>query len=497
MKNLLFYSIIIFLFSCDSNNSEEVQYNEHKKVIVTGKVLNPDAEIKNIRLAVNRIGFGQEALEAPLDNQGGFKVSFETYLPVDVYMIYQSNFLFIVHPGDSLNVEFDGSAEDRPEILETIKYSGDRNETNHQLAVFQKRYFEDELYTNWARKEYAAEHYSPEEYTIFADSLRKEGLVIFKEFVDQHSPNNEVRQWATLFLEENYFYELTFYPDTHRRLLNLKYSELEIPPNYHDYFKKFPDIQSSLVSGSAISGFSNKYLFRYVGQFVRENTSTFDENTPTYFRDSVYLKSIVDHIPDTLFRQIIMTEYFSGQLEGLNVEVLDRNMSILTENIKQPFLREPLLKKYHEVDSILAHSKLKDGVVVNDRVQFSKDFLPTLISKNKGKVLYIDIWATWCGPCFQEFEKAGEFHEALPDVAFVYLCIDSKEKPFNNALKKFQLEGDHYYFEENEGKIIREELGLTGVPHYMIIDRKGAIVKTGFEIRPSEKITKEIIQSLL
>lgn len=498
MKNLLILSILILLFSCGVDKSEDIQYTEPKKVTVTGKVVNPNTEINNIRVSVNRIGFEQEEFEAPLDDQGVFKVSFETYLPVDVWMIYQSNFLFIVHPGDSLNIEFDGSAEDRPEILKTIKYSGDRVVTNHQLAAFQKKYFENDLYTDRARRDSAIKHYNPDQYTLFEDTLYRDGLKLLDEFTSEYAPDDEIKQWVNLYLVENNFYNLTYYPMYHRQMLGLKYNEWDVPPSYYDYFKKFPAIQQSLVSGYSISGLSNKYLSRHVGPFVREVTaSTFDKNTPQYLMDSVFLKSIVDHIPDTLLREIVMTEYFNGLLEGLNVEALDRNMSFLNENIKQPFLLQPLLKKYHEVDSILSHSKLSESAVIKDRVEFSKDFMNSIIEQNKGKVIYVDIWATWCGPCLEEFEIANEFHKTLPEVAFVYLCIDSNEKPFNNVLKRFQLEGDHYYFEKEEGKMIREELGLTGVPHYMIINRNGEIVKTGFEIRPSEKITTEILEGLL
>lgn len=500
MKNLFFFSIIIILFSCEPNNSEEIQYNEPKKVIVTGKVVNPNPENENIWISINRIGFEPESHKMALDDQGGFKTSFEIYIPVDIGITYHygSNFCVIAHPGDSVHIEFDGSALDRPDIFQTIKFSGNRVTINQQVTAFQKRYYESDLHTDKARLDSAAKHYNQEQYKLFADTVRKEGHQILQDFIVLNSSDEEVNNWARLFLEEKYYYMLYAYPGFHSHLRNLNYGELEISNSYYDYLKEIPSLQNSLVNGSAIHGLTNQYLNRYLWQFVvKIITASFDEETPLYLLDSVHLASIVKHTPDILFRQIVMTEFFSSKLKGMNVEVFDRNMGILKETIREPFLLKPLLQEYNTVDSILTHSKLEEGVVVNDRVKFSKDFLPTLIDKNKGKVVYIDIWATWCGPCLQEFKIAGEFQETMPDVAFIYLCIDSQEKFFNNVIKKFQLEGDHYYFGKEEGKMIREELGLNGVPHYLIINRKGEIVKTGSEIRPSNKSTREIIQTLL
>lgn len=102
----------------------------------------------------------------------------------------------------------------------------------------------------------------------------------------------------------------------------------------------------------------------------------------------------------------------------------------------------------------------------------------SLVEKHKGKMIFIDIWNTWCGACLaamanHEKEK-GDFTDR---VAFVYLADESSpEALWNERIKNFT--GDHYRLPLAQHQSIMQRFNFTGYPSYVIIDTNGDIVHT-------------------
>jgi thiol-disulfide isomerase/thioredoxin len=120
------------------------------------------------------------------------------------------------------------------------------------------------------------------------------------------------------------------------------------------------------------------------------------------------------------------------------------------------------------------------------------------ISKaNRGHAIYVDIWATWCGPCLKEFPYSKKLQQELKEVTFVYICIDSERKAFNNAIERYQVGGQHYFLNKIQSNALRKQLDIDGVPHYLLINRDGFIVNPKHELFPSLDYTKTEIEKLL
>lgn len=487
MTKLIFSLLIFISFYVQA----QVGMTENN-IIVSGKILNPDSTIKKIKLTVNRLGFDSEELYSKVDTGGNFHFQFYSAIPTDVWLVYQLNTLFVVHPGDSMFIDFDGSKKDRPSILESISFTGDRDKINNQIAAFQAEFHKSSLYNSGNLKAKAMETKNPEQFRFFADSLRAEGRKIFSHLLTSQTPDQESIKWIKLYLDDYYYHDLASYPRSHKSTLKEKNIDWDVALSYYDYFKTNQPITESLTSAHGINIFTNKYLYRYIRLLVAEKD--FEEKA----KDSVFLQTIVEQTTDQLLKEVAITQYSDLLLREADLPAFENNIDIIKQNLTSEFLYKPLFEKYAKVKIELEEAEMTSDIKQNavENISGSK-LLFDLVKNHEGLVIYVDVWATWCKPCLEEFPFSRELHEDVKDVDFVYLCIDSQEVPYKNTIKRYGLEGNHYFFNKDQSSRLREELNINGIPHYMLIDKNGEIIYSGSQFRPSNHQTKEKIQKLV
>lgn len=123
-------------------------------------------------------------------------------------------------------------------------------------------------------------------------------------------------------------------------------------------------------------------------------------------------------------------------------------------------------------------------------------------AKYKGKVIYVDFWASWCGPCRQEFPFSKKIHAALTEkqkksIVFLYISIDEDPNNWKNAVEKLQLDnGEHGYSEGGWASEVVKKYQINGIPRYMIIDKNGTIVQPD-AVRPSGPTTLDTLLKLI
>lgn len=106
--------------------------------------------------------------------------------------------------------------------------------------------------------------------------------------------------------------------------------------------------------------------------------------------------------------------------------------------------------------------------------------LRKLIEPYKGRIIYVDIWGTWCTPCRENLKDSWKLKEALKDydIVYLYLANRSSDEAWKSVISEYNLTGPncvHYNLPADQQNAIEQYIGVNGYPTYKLIDKQGNI----------------------
>lgn len=500
-KIIILQIITIVLMSCKTKDI----VNKEQFVIISGQISNFNTNQNQIELHIYRLFNEKEIITSKLDSLGKFYFCFKSPIPLETELVYNSNLTVLTHPGDSIFVRFDGN-EKIPELLNTVYFSGNTSKLNNDIVAFNKMLYSTYVPLNKVGQSQAIMQFDIPAFELYLDTLQSG----FDNFINQYNteitPSIEALNWGKFYLKQIIYDAIVNYQLRHQFQDNTKPAHSIIPVSFYDRFLDSTPIDFSIfLNSKELPRFIDKYWHFYTtlnylaDESYKENNTNRGYISPSVkFNDSIEYAGIIKYTPDKLLRQLILTEKELRNFERLHIESYEKNQEILSEFIQEPFLKDILTQKY-----ALAFDKLNNTQISSDAIlkkiknSTVENIMDSILQASKGKVVYIDCWADWCGPCLEELPNSKKLEEEMngKDVEFVYVCVESKEDVWKAIISKHQLNGQHYFLTKNQSEEWEKAFNISGVPYYFVIDKNGTIVENGSYLKP--KVAKEKIESLL
>ncbi|WP_134089849.1 TlpA disulfide reductase family protein [Olivibacter sp. XZL3] len=210
------------------------------------------------------------------------------------------------------------------------------------------------------------------------------------------------------------------------------------------------------------------------------------------YKSNLKLQVFRNILPELLRRKYIASENpfndylkaakISNELESIKAE----NDSLKAEIalLENPNYRFALNNKINKVSQVFKGNTATDfemKSLTNEAVK---------LSHFKGKVILIDVWASWCGPCKKQmpiFQALQDHFKEKEDIVLISLSIDDNSQAWERSVKELKLNGHNYLIDRAR----LSAYSLSSVPRTIIIDQNFNIYDATAELT-SKKLIEEL-----
>lgn len=422
---------------------------------------------------------GRENHLVRLAQDGSFKVTIKMLSSHSNYLSYDNKLIsFFSAPGDSIYIEANAS-----NFKKTATFSGDNFKVNQCIRYFNEAYVEVrnslELYD---KKRNAP----PEEFKKVLTLFSTQMATKIDSIYELTEAGESALGWMQSKMKYQIAEELLEYGRKH---------EDELPSDYYSFTKSYEnaslmDLKCPQYYESYINKYYYGYKYRILSDELKEFRNFINEGK-IYLGLTRFFEIINKNVTDQIAKELILTRICNDYSRD-NYEAVDSVFSSFTKLVHTEDYRKLIKSNIIEKRIEKSAQRTIDDLMALESIG---ELFSEIQKKHPNEVLYIDLWGTWCKPCFTEFPFSSKLHGDLKDhpIEFVYLGCKSDQSNWEDSIDKFGLKGTHYLLSEDQYNELSEQFNLIGFPRYIVIDKNGIIVDEDAKRPSNEDIKAELL----
>lgn len=499
MKRTIFTILTLFLLAFNA---------KAEKTIIIGKISDYTSLDKNVYFSTSlQVSYyntiWQEEIEsAIIENDGSFQISFDLPFTQDIHIKSGTgNYIaYLATPGEKieLNLEYELTNQRYQGLPSPFYLPNFENAFVGKSKLKQDKFYK--FYYDWIIKERIADQIVSENesienqieglkerlnsyfqenpdlkdlynwgyndlfYSILMQNLDKGQNIDLKNLQYPSCIKVMSRQFSWGLNRISNSANVTFFKE-YGEILNAKIKEAVLSDQTLQLSKKEKELIQSIDPELNLSEEDSLIMIQLAKKITSsDNLTDFQDSLLFHYKVKKLINELPVNIADIIIaQQIVDNTYPRKRCEYINEKVIkDFTISMIYEKETKPILK------------------------IEDYLFPENELISGIIEKNKGKAIYVDIWATWCGGCRAEFPKYKEIIDKYGNsVKFVFLCVSSPEKTYLNVLNSLNFNAEHYFVSSEQYEELKINYEVSSLPHYAFIKPDGTVINKTY--RPSDK----------
>ena len=349
-----------------------------------------------------------------------------------------------------------------------VKFSGDRKALNHYLTYYELR----NGFEQWPMEKIAGMPFK--QHAAAVDAMEAELNALLDEAKEDTQLIEDLRHKqhsAMLGLKQRYCWAV--------RAINK-----EPMDNDADYvrFARALDMNDEAWLEKDKNEHMSGYPNLLDGRIRWEVAVNKDSRNANGLSTAAYIEWTRKLVDSDKVADYLITKSMKMYLEMGGNDELDETYRTFLKYSTDSEAKKELASKYKEL------TELAPGKLAPDFEMKDTDGKIYKLSDLRGKVLYIDVWATWCGPCVGEipyFEKKHEQYKNNTDIEFISISADANVSAWKKKLAEDNPSWKQFIVDKGTKSALFKLYGINGIPRFMLIDKDGKIITVNAP-RPSD-----------